>query len=105
MSTHELLSYQRLLSGRARRWLTLLGELASPHLNFNCEDTMHLVGQLAVQAGPGRQHQDTLGDVHAVFGDASFCACLAEQIGRRLDMIRTSWREVYCMEILITLCL
>ncbi|KAK3353831.1 hypothetical protein B0T25DRAFT_632188 [Lasiosphaeria hispida] len=105
MSKHELLSYQRLLSGRARRWLTLLSELGSPHLNFNCEDTMHLISQLAVQAGPARQHQDTLGDVHVVFRDVSFCACLAEQIERRLGTIRTNWREVYCMEMLITMSL
>ena len=105
VSAHEVLSYQRLLSGRARRWLTLLGELRSPHLNFNCEDTMRLVSQLAIQAGPAQQRQDILGDVHAVFRDAPFCACLAEQIERRLGMIRTNWREVYCMETLITLCL
>jgi len=105
MSTRELLSYQRLLSGRARRWMTLLSELGSPHLNFNSEDAMHLVGQLAVQAGPARQRQDTLGDVHVVFEDVSFCTCLAEQIERRLRIIRTNWREVYCMETLITLCL
>ncbi|KAK5657566.1 hypothetical protein OQA88_3140 [Cercophora sp. LCS_1] len=106
MSTYEMLSYQRLLSGRNRRWLTVLGELGSLHLNFNCEDTMHLMGQLVLQAGPAQQQrQDALGDIHAVFRDASFCACLAEQIERRLGTIRTNWREVYCMETLITLCL
>jgi len=70
--------------------MTLLSELGSPHLNFNSEDAMHLVGQLAVQAGPARQRQDTLGDVHVVFKDVSFCTCLAEQIERHLHIIRTN---------------
>ncbi|KAK0724170.1 hypothetical protein B0H67DRAFT_640735 [Lasiosphaeris hirsuta] len=44
-------------------------------------------------------------DVHVVFRDVSFCTYLAEQIERRLSTIRTNWREVYCIETLITMSL
>jgi hypothetical protein len=104
-SVHEFAAYQRLFSGRSRRWLSLLAELASPNLNFSSEDAMHVIGQLATQAGPARQHSGLLRDVHVVFQDSSFCTRLAEQIRRRLRMIYSNWRETYCMEMLITLSL
>ncbi|KAH6856123.1 hypothetical protein B0I37DRAFT_317555 [Chaetomium sp. MPI-CAGE-AT-0009] len=104
-SVHEFTSYQRLLSGRSRRWLSVLAELGSPNLNFSSEDAMLVISQLATQAGPARQHSGMLRDVHVVFQDSSFCARLAEQIRRRLLMIYSNWRETYCMEMLITLSL
>lgn len=102
-SVHEFAAYQRLFAGRSRRWLSLLAELASPNLNFSSEDAMHVIGQLATQAGPARQHSGLLRDFHVVFQDSAFCARLAEQIRRRLRMIYSNWRETYCMEMLITL--
>ncbi|EAQ92064.1 hypothetical protein CHGG_00299 [Chaetomium globosum CBS 148.51] len=105
MSVHEFAAYQGLISGRSRRWLSMLAELGSPNLNFSSEDAMHVVSQLAIQAGPTRQHNGVLRDVHVVFQDSSFCVRLAEQIRRRLRMIYSNWRETCCMEMLITLSL
>jgi len=105
MSVHEFKSYQRLLSGKTRRWLTMLIELGASNINFSTEDTMHVFGQLAVQAGPVQTGPDVLRDVHVVFRDQSFCQRLAEQIGNRLRNITSNWREIHCMEMLITLSL
>ena len=105
MSVHEFVSYQRLLSGKTRRWLTMLMELGASNLNFSTEDTMHVFSQLAVQAGPAQTGTDLLRDVHVVFRDQCFCQRLAEQIGNRLRNITSNWRETHCMEMLITISL
>lgn len=105
MSIHEFLSYQRLLSGKNRRWLTMLMELGSSSLNFSTEDTMHVFNQLAVQAGPAQRETGLLRDIHMVFQDRLFCERLVEQIENRLRNIISNWRETHCMEMLITLTL
>jgi Protein of unknown function (DUF3638) len=105
ISVHEFMSYQRLLSGKTRRWLTMLVELGASNLNFSAEDTIHIYNQLAVQAGPAQDDTELLRDVHLVFRDQSFCQRLAEQIDYRLRNINTNWREMHCMEMLITLSL
>ncbi|KAF7944017.1 hypothetical protein EAE96_010427 [Botrytis aclada] len=105
VSIHEFMSYQRLLSGKTRRWLTMLVELGASNLNFSVEDTMQIFTQLAIQAGPAQDKTETLRDVHFAFQDNSFCQRLVEQIDNRLRNISTNWRETYCMEMLITLSL
>lgn len=105
MSVHEFTSYQRLLSGKTRRWLTMLVELGASNANFSSEDTMHVFNQLAVQAGPAQTETGLLRDAHLVFQDQSFCQRLIEQIDYRLRNISSNWRETHCMEILITLSL
>ncbi|OCK76192.1 hypothetical protein K432DRAFT_428888 [Lepidopterella palustris CBS 459.81] len=106
MSVHEFTSYQRLLSGKTRRWLTMLVELGASNANFSTEDTMHVFSQLAVQAGPAKNDEtDLLRDVHLVFRDQSFCQRLTEQIDKHLRNILSNWRETHCMEMLITLSL
>ena len=105
ISVHEFMSYQRLLSGKTRRWLTMLVELGASNLNFSAEDTMRVFNQLAVQAGPGGTGSDLLRDAHLVFRDPSFCQRLTERIDNRLRNITTNWREMHCMEMLITLSL
>ena len=105
MSIHEFTAYQRLLSGETRRWLTMLVELGASGLNFSSESTMHMFNHLATQAGPARDENGLFRDVHVVFKDPSFCNRLAEQIGNRLRNITSNWREVHCMEVLITLSL
>ncbi|KAI9742781.1 MAG: hypothetical protein M1818_003510 [Claussenomyces sp. TS43310] len=102
---HEFMANQRLLSGKTRRWLTMLVELGASNINFGTEDTMHLFSQLAVQAGPDKDKTNPLRDAHMVFQDKAFCQRLREQIESRLDNIRSNWRETYCMEMLITLSL
>ncbi|KAH0566486.1 hypothetical protein GP486_000104 [Trichoglossum hirsutum] len=105
MSVHEFTAYQRLLSGKDRRWLTMLVELGASNLNFSTEDTMHVFCQLAIQAGPAQDETDALRDTHFVFRDPSFCERLTEQIDNRLRNITSNWRETHCMEMLITLSL
>lgn len=103
MFSHEFMAYQRLLSGKTRRWLTMLVELGASNINFSTEDTMFVFSQLAVQAGPAQNASDPLRDAHLVFREQSFCQRLAEQIENRLHNITSNWREMHCMEILITL--
>jgi hypothetical protein len=105
MSVHEFTAYQRLLSGKTRRWLTMLVELGASNVNFSSESTMHMFNHLANQAGPANNKHDTFGDIHAVFKDTSFCDCLAAEVEKRLNDIATNWREVHCMEVMITLSL
>jgi len=105
VSVYEFMSYQRLLSGKTRRWLTMLVELGASNLNFSAEDTMLIFNHLAVQAGPAKGETHLLRDVHIVFRDPSFCQALTEQIDKRLRNITTNWREMHCMEMLITLSL
>ncbi|KAH7117537.1 hypothetical protein B0J11DRAFT_493133 [Dendryphion nanum] len=100
---HEFQAYQRLLSGKSRRWLTMLVELGASDLNFSGEDIMHTFNHLAAQAGPASTESRVFRDVHILFQDESFCNKLAGQISARLHNIRSNWREVYCMEMLITL--
>jgi hypothetical protein len=105
VSVHEFTAYQRLLSGKIRRWLTVLVELGASNVNFSSESTMHMFNHLADQAGPAKHKQDTFGEIHAVFKDMSFCDCLAAQVEKRLNDIAANWREVHCMEVMITLSL
>ncbi|MCJ1402282.1 hypothetical protein MMC11_005502 [Xylographa trunciseda] len=105
ISVHEFMSYQRLLSGKTRRWLTMLVELGASNLNFSAENTMLIFNHLAVQAGPAQNEADLLRDAHVVFRDPSFCQRLIEQIDNRLRNITSNWREMHCMDMLITLSL
>lgn len=105
VSVHEFTAFQRLLAGTNRRWLTILVELGSSNLNFSTEDTMHLFGNLAIQAGSMEDKGNFLRDAHVVFRDESFCRRLAEQIEKRLQALKSNWRETNCMELLLTLTL
>jgi hypothetical protein len=104
INTHEFLSFQALFSGKARRWHQVLIELGSSNVNFGTEATAMLMGLLSSQSGPAENH-DFLGVIHSVFQDESFCKRLFNQINQRLDGVSANWREVYCMETLITLSL
>ncbi|KAF2647966.1 hypothetical protein K491DRAFT_722967 [Lophiostoma macrostomum CBS 122681] len=105
MPVHEFTAYQRLLAGKTRRWYTMLVELGASNLNFSNESTIHLFNGLATQAGPAVYEKGLFRDAHVVFKDASFCSRLVQQIGNRLRNIAPNWREVRCMELLITLSL
>ncbi|KAK0715578.1 hypothetical protein B0H67DRAFT_665770 [Lasiosphaeris hirsuta] len=103
MSTHEFLAYQRLLSGNSRRWLSMLMELGASNLNFSSEEAARLMAELAVQAGPIKKSGHVLRDAHLVFEDMTFCACLSDQLEKRLHSL--NWRESHCMDMIITLSL
>jgi hypothetical protein len=104
INTHEFLSFQALFSGKVRRWHQVLIELGSSNVNFGTEATAMLMGLLSSQIGPAENY-DLLGVIHSVFKDKSFCKRLFNQINQRLDGVSANWREVYCMETLITLSL
>ncbi|KJZ68633.1 hypothetical protein HIM_11978 [Hirsutella minnesotensis 3608] len=103
VSVHEFMALQRLLRGKNQLWMAILTELGSSNINFSDEESAHFVAQLAVQAGPSQCTNDVLRDAHIIFREQLFCHCLLEQISRRLRLIWTNWREVHCMELLITL--
>lgn len=105
VSVHEFTAVQSLFTGRSCRWPALLVELGSSNLNFSSEAISLLVAQLAAQAGPGEPDGDALRTTHCIFRDRSFCAQLADQIGQRLDLIATNWREAHMMDMLIVLLL
>lgn len=101
VSVHEFSAYQRLLAGKSRRWVTMLVELGSSHLNFSSSETVLLFSQLALQAGP-----PGIGDMreaYQVFADHAFCLRLAEMIDQRLEAIKSNWRETNLMELCIAL--
>ncbi|RYP58023.1 hypothetical protein DL771_011363 [Monosporascus sp. 5C6A] len=104
MSVHEFSAYQKLLAGTVRRWPNILVEMGSSNLNFGNEDTMRVLCQLAVQAGP-RLPAEVLRAAHVVFREPVFLERLIEMIEKRLHAIQTNWREHNCMELLITLSL
>lgn len=101
-SVHEFSAYQRLLSGISRRWITILVELGSSHLNFSSAETVRLLSQLALQAGP--PSTGLRREAYRVFADDTFCHRLAKMIDQRLDSIKSNWREVNLMELCITFC-
>ncbi len=104
MSVHEFSAYQKVLAGTARRWPNILVEMGSSNLNFSSEETMRVLCQLAIQAGP-QLRGEALRKVHIIFEEPAFVESLAEQIQRRLHAILTNWREHSCMELLIILSL
>ena len=102
LTPHEYTSFQELLLGTNLRWIQLLRELASSNVNFGTPATVTLVSQLALQAG-GPWGDRVLRLSQWIFTDDNFCYALIEQITRRLEGIKTNWRETQTLECLITL--
>ncbi|KAL3595799.1 hypothetical protein FPOAC2_10166 [Fusarium poae] len=102
LSVHEYSAIQRVVSARGRRWLILLVELGTTNFNFSSEPTMKLLNHLAVQAGPAIRENGVLREAHSLFDDRAFCATLCELLRGRLDSIKSSWREVHYMNVLVT---
>lgn len=101
VSVHEFSAFQRLLSGTSRRWMAMLVELGSSHLNFSSSETVRLFSQLALQAGP--PGAGSLREAYRVFADDDFCFRLAEMIDQRFEAIKSNWRETNLMELCIAL--
>lgn len=104
-SVHEFSAFQRAVSGRGRRWLELLIELAATNLNFSSEGTATLINRLALQAGPAILEKGYLREAYQAFGDDAFCERLLEQLHRRLNAVAANFREASYMSILVTLAL
>ncbi|KAI1132344.1 hypothetical protein F5Y10DRAFT_294105 [Nemania abortiva] len=84
-------AYQKLLAGKRRRWPNLLVEMSSSNLNLSDENTMHVICQLASQAGP-RLVDEPLRAVHEIF-----------KYPNMVEAIRGNWREHNIMQIVISL--
>ncbi|KAI0147721.1 hypothetical protein GGR57DRAFT_515463 [Xylariaceae sp. FL1272] len=104
MSIHEFSALQKLLAGTRRRWPNLLVELSSSNINVSNADTMLLLCQLAVQAGPGLPNEP-LRAVHEIFNYTTFTDKLLIVMERLLRGIITNWREHNCLELVVTLTL
>ncbi|KAE8153499.1 hypothetical protein BDV25DRAFT_168741 [Aspergillus avenaceus] len=102
LSVHEFCAHQNAMSGKHRRWLSILTELGSSNINFSLQDTVYLFRHLFMQAGPRLKH-DNLRVIHCVFRDPRFCDMLYKQIFRQVDSITVNWRETYHMETILTM--
>ncbi|KAF4999120.1 hypothetical protein FGRMN_2683 [Fusarium graminum] len=102
INIHEYLAFQTVASGKSRRWLSILTELASANLNFSNEATMILLSYLSIQCGPQDGSGSPFRLIHEVFRDANFCKGLLKQLSHRLDSLSANWREIHLMETVIT---
>ncbi|KAM0348261.1 hypothetical protein ACHAPU_004229 [Fusarium lateritium] len=102
INIHEYLAFQTVASGKSRRWLSILTELASANLNFSNEATMILLSYLSLQCGPLDGSGSPFRLIHEVFRDARFCKGLLQQLSHRLDSLSANWREIHLMETVIT---
>lgn len=104
VNVHEYLAVQSLLAGTSRRWITLLTELGSSNINFSTEAIAVIVSHIAIQCGP-QLDDDVLGTNHGAFNDPKFCEALLQQMANKLEGIASNWREVFAMDIILTLTL
>lgn len=104
INTLEFMAFQNLLSGKTRRWPSMLMELGSSNLNFSSEATGALYAYLAHQAGPPKT-DDHFRVVHSIFKDEAFRERLTQQVLHRLEAIAGNCRETHCMELLLALAL
>ncbi|KAK3307698.1 uncharacterized protein B0T15DRAFT_415095 [Chaetomium strumarium] len=106
LNPHESLAFKTLLSGTARRWISILVELGSTNLNWSSETTMALLNHLALQCGPPCGGDDPL-KLHRIFRDTQFVEKLLAQVNSRLSTLAalSSWREAHLMGSMITLAL
>ncbi|RSM02017.1 hypothetical protein CDV31_011100 [Fusarium ambrosium] len=105
MSTHEFSAYQRVASGRGRRWLTMLTELSSTNINFSSETSTTIFTRLALQAGPTVLEHGVLREAHVVFRERPFCETLHERLSGWLTSLESMCREVHCMSTIAILSL
>ncbi|OTA65961.1 hypothetical protein K449DRAFT_366540 [Hypoxylon sp. EC38] len=105
LNAHEYMAFQYLLSGKRRRWITILTELGSSNLNLSQPTAVLLLDHLSHQIGQQEKHQELLGHIHCVFRDTSFCEALLQQTRVKLQAIASNWRETHLMEIVIMLAL
>ncbi|KAI5863834.1 hypothetical protein GGS23DRAFT_516098 [Durotheca rogersii] len=105
VNPHEYMAFQFLLSGKRRRWISVLTELGSSNLNLSTETTVLLFDHISHQIGPSEAHEYPLGSIHYTFRDISFCKSLSEQLIAKLDVIASNWRETHLMEVILIVAL
>ncbi|KAK3290215.1 uncharacterized protein B0H64DRAFT_350596 [Chaetomium fimeti] len=110
LNSHEFLAFKTLMSGTARRWISILVELGATNMNWSTEASAMLLNHLALHCGPPSNQNDELRPlrlIHSVFRDAHFVEKLLGQVNSRLSNLAAlaSWREAYLMGTIITLAL
>ncbi|KAH8896015.1 hypothetical protein GQ53DRAFT_854400 [Thozetella sp. PMI_491] len=103
VNVHEYQAFQTLLGGTSRRLMTLATELGSSNINFSTDTTSCLVSHVALRCGPRGEPGNVLRAVHSIYLDDAFCHKLFVQLLKRLATIENNWREVYLMDIIVTL--
>ena len=101
-NVQEFMDYQLLATGTYRRWPDILLQLGSSSLNLGDRAISSLIIYCATQAGPMNGH-GPLRAAHAIFQDKSFCHQLLQQLDQRLALIENNWREVCCLNLVLTL--
>lgn len=102
LTVAEYTSFQDLRLGIRTQWLKLLRELAACNIDFGSIEITSLITELAFGAGPSEKG-DVLRATHWVFHDRDFCRSLAAQVRKRLDAIKTNWREGQTIECMLVL--
>lgn len=110
LNPHEFRAFKTMMSGTARRWISILVELGATNMNWSSEASAMLLNHLALHCGPASDQNDSLSPlrlIHSVFRDAHFVEKLLEQVNSRLSNLAAlaSWREAYLMGTIITLAL
>jgi len=103
LGIQEFIAFQGLICGINGFWPALLIEMGSSNLNFSSEAVMLLLSSLCARTGSEDYHG--LHTQTTFFQDDTFCNALASQIDKRLEAVRSNWRENCSMEILVTLIL
>ncbi len=86
ISVHEYTTVQDLRSGRCSRWIRLLRELGSSHINLSNDATVAFITELALEAG-SRDGDQAFRLNHWVFEDENFCVRLIQEVKTRLMII------------------
>lgn len=107
LNVHEFLAFQSLFGPTHCRWEYIIAQLGSSTLNFSSEIISSVIQHLATEVGTLNDENPShhLRAAHSVFEDHSFCLQLTSQIEARLSTLTLNWREVYCMDMIITLLL
>lgn len=107
LNVHEFLAFQSLFGPAHCRWEYIIAQLGSSTLNFSSEITSSVIQHLATEVGTVNEEDPShhLRAAHWVFEDYSFCLQLISQIEARLSTLTLNWREVHCMDMIITLLL
>ncbi|TLD22632.1 hypothetical protein E2P81_ATG07825 [Venturia nashicola] len=107
LNVHEFLAFQSLFGPAHCRWEYIIAQLGSSTLNFSSETISSVIQHLATEVGIVNEEDPShhLRAAHSIFEDYSFCLQLINQIEARLSSLTLNWREVHCMDMIITLLL
>ena len=111
LSLSEFNAFGFLRAGASTQWLNVFIELCSSSLRWHIASTKNLIQQAIWEAGcSGSAHINGLGlserwirDSHVIVRMQGFCDALLKAIRSKHDIIQSNWKEMHCMEALISL--